>query len=237
MERWYTLGTIAVIAALIGTAALFVLVLPERRRRSLPPALRMVADFLNMRSLLLEGILKAVYVFLNLLMILAGIIAMFTVENGFAVGIVMIIAGPFVLRVFHETLMLRLVTLKTLQEIRSMMAGRGAGSAAPEEEQPPVRRERSGRRGRSLREAESFQGMQQQGSNPEAQVWTVQTPPQGFPGSDPRNDPRSYPRNYAPDPSRTPGYPAYGAYPGPSYGNGGVQQPAGGQPYPGQGKR
>ena len=216
MQNLALWAVIAAAGALIGTFALFILVLPDRRRPFLSPVLRAVADFLNMRRLMLEAILKAVYVFLNLLMILCGIFALFTVRDGVYIGILMILLGPIVLRILHETIMLRLVTLKTLQEVRNHLRGEDAPpEAVPEEARTPVRRERMSRRQNRPRREDAQETEQRQagqesgwtdyGASPRTapaapQAWPQQGYPYGqqgtrqaYPSSWQQQYPPSYP--------------------------------------------
>ena len=135
MENLAVWAVIAAVGALIGTVALFILVLPDRRRPFLSPFLRGIADFLNMRRLMLETILKAAYVFLNLLVILCGVFALFALRDGAAIGIAMILLGPVVLRILHETIMLR-----------DHLKGEPDAAESAAEERIPARRERMTRR-------------------------------------------------------------------------------------------
>ncbi len=214
---------IAAIVALFGSIALFVAVLPERRRPYLSPALRVIADILNMRTLMLEKIFKGIYVFLNLFCILGGIVLMFTLPGGFPVGIVTVLLGPVVLRILHEMLMIRLMTLKTLQEIRR--AQTGGGETLPEQpaaDEPKARQPRS-RAGRQ--HSSSGRRSAPEGSAPAS---AQSMPRQAQSGAYPAQS-AGYPAQGSPYPVQTPGYPIQN----PGYPSQNPAYPAQNVPWPG----
>ena len=209
------------VLSLIGTVAVHILILPSSRRPYLSPVLRRIADFFNLRTLYLEKILKAVYVFLNLAIVFGSIAVMFTVSDvGLPTGILSLLLGPLLLRMLHEMLMLRLLEVKNVQEINRRLSGQ-------EEPIPPVPEEMPSRRRRS--KAAPAQA-------PVPQPYMDHTQAQQ-PYAEPAQPQQAYP-NYAnaypeyPKQQSQPyaGYPQQGAQPYP-YGqnNGYPQQPYGRQ--------
>ena len=117
--------------AIGATIAMFILVLPDRKRNTLPPFLQGVADFFNLHYLLIEKIFKAIYVFLTIFVILYGITFLF---QEFIVGLAMIVLGPIAIRIFHELMMLLILAVNNLMEINHKMGpkpGKGSKTSEP----------------------------------------------------------------------------------------------------------
>ena len=141
-------AVVALVLALAGTVAIHLLILPSSKRPYLSPFLRGCADFFNLRTLYLEKILKAFYIFLNLAVILCAVGAIFTVPNiGVSVGILSLVLGPLLLRLVHESIMLRVLEVRNVQEINRRLAGPEEARKAKVPEEMPGRRHRGAREG------------------------------------------------------------------------------------------
>lgn len=143
----------AVIAALVVALGLTVLicvtVLPARRRDRLNPFLRVLSDFFNMRKLLLERILRVMFVFSTCLTEILGFLTIvFTIYLAFrgrfmvelllgGVGIMLL--GPFVLRIVYEALMMMIMLVKNVMEINRKMGGDPVPPAPKETAAPRLR--------------------------------------------------------------------------------------------------
>ena len=115
------LGVLAVILALVGTILLLVLVTPEKRRAGLNKFFRVVADIFTFRGLVLEYILRALYIFETLLVILLGFFGMFQDPLG---GLLTMLLGPIVLRIVFELFMMAILAVKNLIQINNKLPGK-----------------------------------------------------------------------------------------------------------------
>lgn len=115
-----TLGILAFIAALVCTVLLMILVTPEKRRAGLNKFFKAVADICNFKGLLLEYIVRALYIFFTIFTVLLGFFALFTqpVE-----GLVTMILGPIVLRVTFEFTMMFILLVKNVIQINKKLPG------------------------------------------------------------------------------------------------------------------
>ena len=121
---------VILILALAATVALFILVLPDSKRNMLPPFLQRVADFFNLKYLLIEKIFKGIYVFLTVFVLLFGIATLF---QDFTTGLLLMVFGPIAVRIIHELLMLLILAVNNLMEMNHKMGPKpGTGSQKSE---------------------------------------------------------------------------------------------------------
>ena len=95
---------VGVIVGLVLTILLYVLVFPESRKASLNGFFQFIKDFFDMKYLLIEKILKFIYVLNTMTVIAVGFFYLF--GSTFVVGLLMIIFGPIVQRLLYESVML-----------------------------------------------------------------------------------------------------------------------------------
>ncbi len=117
------LTTLAVILAVVGTVLLMVLVTPEKRRAGLNKFFRAVADICNFKGLLLEYIVRALYIFLTLLVIVLGFFTLFVQP---VTGLLLMILGPIVVRIYHELIMMFILLVKNVIQINNKTPGTAA---------------------------------------------------------------------------------------------------------------
>lgn len=139
------LSILAVILAVVGTVLLMILVTPEKRRAGLNKFFRAVADICNFKGLLLEYIVRALYIFLTLLVILMGLFTLFVEPLS---GLLLMILGPIVLRIYHELIMMFILLVKNVIQINNKTPGKAAdpmkiempakAPEAPETSEAPV---------------------------------------------------------------------------------------------------
>ena len=106
---------IGLILALIATVLVYLFVMPERARNSLPKFLQFLHDIFNFKSLLIEKIIKVLYVFCTLGCIGVGIFLLF--GSNFVWGILLIILGPLVVRIIYEFMMLKILEVQNVISI------------------------------------------------------------------------------------------------------------------------
>lgn len=109
------LSIIGILCAIAATVLVFIFILPENKKDALPKFFKVVRRILNMDDLLIEKILKALYIFSTMFCIFGGFFLLFSFEtsifsrgliwNGW-IGLLLIIFGPIVVRLLYESLML-----------------------------------------------------------------------------------------------------------------------------------
>lgn len=115
-----TLGILAFIAALVCTVLLMVLVTPEKRRAGLNKFFKAVADICNFKGLVLEYIVRALYIFLTIFAVLMGFFMLFQEPMA---GLMTMILGPIVLRIVFELYMMIILLVKNVIQINKKLPG------------------------------------------------------------------------------------------------------------------
>lgn len=117
---------VAAVLAVVGTVLLFIFVLPGDKRAALPTVGKWIHDFLNFKSLIVEAVLKFLYILSTIFVILTGIFTLFT-ENYFGQsnavkGLLTIVLGPLTVRLGFELLMLLILLTKNVIGINRRLA-------------------------------------------------------------------------------------------------------------------
>lgn len=116
---------LGVLVAVAATVLAYIFVLPDSRRASLPKFFRLVADFFNFKYLVLEKVLKALYIFNTLACIGIGFCMLFSVIRygwygpvyiGYW-GLIVMILGPVLVRLIYEGMMLIILLVKNTIEL------------------------------------------------------------------------------------------------------------------------
>ena len=135
---------LGLIVALGATIYACVAIVPEDKRAGLSQFLQKVHDIFNFKSLILEKIVKVLYIFSTLFCIGAGFFLLFAVIPGWygssstaLYGILLLILGPFVMRISYESAMLFILLVKNTMEIRGKLCSTQAAPAAPEAPETP----------------------------------------------------------------------------------------------------
>ena len=136
----YSAGVLGILAlAVLFTALLMVLVLPKEKDGRLPAVFQLLYDLVTPKVLVIEKLLQVLYVFLTCLAVLYGIVVFF---NGFftgignlVLGLLVLVVGPLVLRVFYELILLLVMHVKTVREIQRKLDG-GLWTAPPSAPRP-----------------------------------------------------------------------------------------------------
>lgn len=129
---------IGLILAISAVISLYAFILPEKKRAELKGFFRVLHDILNVRQLILEKILKFLYVLNTMLCIFIGFFMLFAkieVDLGwlgksststFVFGLVLIILGPIVVRLIHEATIMMILLVKNTMEINQKLKGTAA---------------------------------------------------------------------------------------------------------------
>lgn len=121
------LGVAAVIIAIILTVLVLVLVVPEKKRAGLPKFFQAVHDICNFKGLLLEKVLKVLYIFNTLFVMLSGIFTWFSGGNfgiNFLIGLLILVLGPILVRLVYEFMMLFILVVKNVIQINNKLNGK-----------------------------------------------------------------------------------------------------------------
>ncbi len=113
-------GVIAFIVTVVLVAILYIFVMPDEKRPALNKYFRRIHDFLKIRSLMIESILRFVYVFSVVYSVVGGFLSLF---DNFWLGLLSIVFGPIVCRVIFEALLLNIILAKNVIEINNHLKG------------------------------------------------------------------------------------------------------------------
>ena len=118
----------AVIISIILTILLAILVVPEKRRNGLPKFFQVIHDICNFKGLLLEKVLKILYIFSTINVMLTGIFTWFSGGYNFGMtfltGLLILVLGPILVRLAYEFLMLFVLLVKNVIQINNKLNGR-----------------------------------------------------------------------------------------------------------------
>lgn len=124
----FGLGLAAVIISIILTILLVVLVVPEKRRAGLPKFFQVVHDICNFKGLLLEKVLKVLYIFSTINVMLTGIFTWFSGGYNFGMtflaGLLILVLGPILVRLAYEFMMLFVLLVKNVIQINNKLNGK-----------------------------------------------------------------------------------------------------------------
>lgn len=115
---------IGLIVALLLTILAFIFLLPEKRRACLGGFGRAIHDFLNFKYLIIEYLLRFIYVLLTISCIIFGFIVMFAgnhygmpLERAILSGLAFVILGPIAIRFAYEFLMMSFLLINNVIQI------------------------------------------------------------------------------------------------------------------------
>ena len=132
-----TLITIlSAVLSVVGTVLIFIFILPGDKRAGLPKFGKWIHDFLNFKSLVVEAVLKFLYILSTLFVILDGFFTIFTTnymgQSNALQGLLTMIFGPIAVRLAFELLMLLILLVKNVMAINRRLSGEDVGDAEME---------------------------------------------------------------------------------------------------------
>ncbi len=130
-------GILAVVLALIATVLAFTLVLSKSGRCSRNKFVRFLVRVCDFRGLIIESILKALYIFTSALVLFSGFLSLFNFGSGsyiltFISGILTMLLGPIFVRIVYELIMLAVLAVKNIIQINNKLS-KLTGDEAPDE--------------------------------------------------------------------------------------------------------
>ena len=112
---------VGLIAALACTILLYVLVFPKSKEGKLNGFFTFVRNFFGLKYLVIEKIATFIYVLETLACIFCGFFLLF--GRTFLAGLLLMILGPIVMRLFYELFMLVILLVKNVMEINAKLKG------------------------------------------------------------------------------------------------------------------
>ncbi len=141
------LMSLGVIASIVVTIVLCLTVVPDKKRDSLKGFGRFLNDLFNFRGLLIEAIIKTLYVFITVICVVGGFFMLFVVnthESIFTggtstvwygwIGLIMMIVGPIATRLAFEGMMLFILLVKNTIQINNKLKDQYKVDACPKKE-------------------------------------------------------------------------------------------------------
>lgn len=123
-------GFIALVLAILCC----IFILPERKRARLPMFFKFLHDLFNFKFLILEYILKFFYMLCTIGCISVGFFLLFSgesyrrhFESAAPIGLLLIIAGPILVRIVYELEMMFIITVSNVTSIKRKLYEEGAG--------------------------------------------------------------------------------------------------------------
>jgi hypothetical protein len=132
----YVIGAILAIG---GTIVSYIFIIPAKKRNGLNKFLRFLHDVFNFKSLLLEQIIRGMYVLTTIFVITTGFFMLFSVQRTLfgsnttstaPMGAVMMLVGPFFVRLVYEGIMMFILLVKNTIEINNKIPYNGNAPAA-----------------------------------------------------------------------------------------------------------
>lgn len=127
-------GIIAFILALVGTIVSFVLIVPDKKRRSLNSFGVFLHDLFNFKYLIIEKILQFCYILSTIFIICYGILMLFCFQETWGgyyggtrlvwvgwSGFLILLIGPVVTRLVYEASMMLIIAIKNIIQINNKL--------------------------------------------------------------------------------------------------------------------
>lgn len=111
-------GILGIILAVAATVLAFIFIIPEKKYATLPKFFRIVADIFNFKNLMIETILRALYIFFTCYAIISGF---FTLFSSFLGGLIVMVLAPIGIRFVFELLMMAILAVKNIISINQKL--------------------------------------------------------------------------------------------------------------------
>ncbi len=122
------------VIALILTILSFIFITPRSKKERLNGFFRWLHEIFNFDALLIDKILKFLYIFSTLLAILEGFVLLFSGTVSGLICLMIILLGPVAIRLVFESMMMFVILVRNVSEINRKMGGMPAKPAAPRPE-------------------------------------------------------------------------------------------------------
>ncbi len=132
-------SVIGLVFAIAATVLALIFITPESRRKGQNKFLSILADIFNFRGLLVEYIIKVLYIFCTLYLVFYGFFLLFSWQtnywtgedsyNGF-LGLAIMVLGPIIIRISFEFFMMFILLVKNVIQINNKLEDKGASNQA-----------------------------------------------------------------------------------------------------------
>ena len=121
------ISVLALVLAVVATVLAFVVVLSKKGRESQNPFMKSLVNVCDFRSLIIEKILKALYIFSTSYVILKGVLGIFDFGSynyglNLITSILTAVLGPIFIRIVYELLMLTVILVKNVIQINNKLS-------------------------------------------------------------------------------------------------------------------
>lgn len=121
------ISILAVILAIAATVLAFVFILSKKGRASQKPFIKFLVNVCDFRSLIIEKILKALYIFFTSFAILYGFLGIFNFGSynygaTLLQSLLTMILGPIAIRICYELIMLAVLAVKNIIQINNKLS-------------------------------------------------------------------------------------------------------------------
>lgn len=124
------------LSAVAATVLCFIFIVPEKKGEKLKGLGKLLHNIVNFKSLMIEKILQAFYIFSTAFVVLQGFCMLFWVQGGLTYGhwmggwgILTMILGPIVVRLVYEAAMLMILAVKNIIAINNKLRNQNEGEA------------------------------------------------------------------------------------------------------------
>jgi hypothetical protein len=110
---------VGLILGILATIALAILVLPQSKDGKLSPFLQKLHDIFNLKGLLIDAILRVLYMLSTLVTAFVGFFTIFS--RTWYVGLALLILGPIFIRIFYELLYLAITVARNISQLNKKL--------------------------------------------------------------------------------------------------------------------
>ena len=136
----YVAVILGAIFALASTILAVIFITPESKRSTLNNFFKFVHDLFNFKFLIIEKILKFLYIFSTCYCIMVGFFMLFSVERfgsyysqSYALpGLLVMVLGPVAVRIVYEGIMMFILLVKNVIQINNKLKSNTDGNPAPD---------------------------------------------------------------------------------------------------------
>lgn len=137
-------SVLALLFAIAATVVAYIFIVPEKKYAKLNKFGKFLHNLVNFKSLIIEKILQAAYIFATAFVILMGFFMLFYVEEygGYyysrtqwygGYGIVLMLVGPIAVRLVYEFAMMAILLVKNVIQINNKLKNQNEDGEAAED--------------------------------------------------------------------------------------------------------
>lgn len=123
----------ALILGIIATVLCFIYIVPEKKYNHLNKFGKWLHNMVTFKTLVVEKVLQAIYIFFTAYIILLGFFVMIDGDyyNGMETGLAITVFGPIAIRLFYELAMMMILLVKNVIQINRKLKDANASEETP----------------------------------------------------------------------------------------------------------